>query len=176
MAIAQQVINQKQQQQEQQHHHHHQNLLGLTNPLSLHPWNNNNNNNNTPVSSLPPLSFPPTDFTDPFQVGSGQETPDPTFHFPPPLDPHSTTFRFSDFDSDDWMDTLMAAADTQTQDFHLSPFPPTRPDSLLNRIFSYASPPFQSKSQHNNNHPLRNAKTTPPQPKRRRLLLLQTLF
>ncbi|CAJ2651994.1 unnamed protein product [Trifolium pratense] len=135
MAIAQQVINQKQQQQEQheqQHHqhqhHHHQNLLGLTNPLSLHPWNNSNNNIPVSVSSLPPLSFPTTDFTDPFQVGSGQETPDPTFHFPPPLDPHSTTFRFSDFDSDDWMDTLMAAADTQTHDFNLNPFSscPTR--------------------------------------------------
>jgi len=145
MAIAQQVINQKQQQEQheqQQHHqqhHHHQNILGITNPLSvsLHPWHNNNNN--IPVSSsssLPPLSFPPTDFTDPFQVGSGTENTDPAFNFPSPLDPHSTTFRFSDFDSDDWMDTLMSAADSHS-DFHLNPFSscPTRlspqPDLLL---------------------------------------------
>jgi len=147
MAIAQQVINQKQQQEQheqQQHHqqhqhHHHQNILGITNPLSvsLHPWHNNNNNN-IPVSSssLPPLSFPPTDFTDPFQVGSGTENADPAFNFPSPLDPHSTAFRFSDFDSDDWMDTLMSAADNHS-DFHLNPFSscPTRlspqPDLLL---------------------------------------------
>ncbi|CAI8617111.1 unnamed protein product [Vicia faba] len=134
MAIAQQVINQKQQQEQhdqQQHHQHHQNLLGtITNP-----WNPNNNNNNS-VSSLPPLSFPPTDFTDPFQVGSGPDNPDPTFHFPP-LHP---TFRFSDFDSEDWMDTLMAAAADDTPnthtDFPLNPFSscPTRlspPSDLL---------------------------------------------
>ncbi|KAK2381189.1 scarecrow protein [Trifolium repens] len=163
MAIAQQVINQKQQQQEQQqqqqHHHHH--LLGLTNPLSLHPWNNNNNNN-TPVSSLPPLSFPPTDFTDPFQVGSGQETPDPTFHFPPPLDPHSTTFRFSDFDSDDWMDTLMAAADTQTQDFHLSPFSsnPTRLSPQSDLLLPVATVPIQIPTQQQPPTPQRKNHTT----------------
>ncbi|KAK7264015.1 hypothetical protein RJT34_31617 [Clitoria ternatea] len=116
MAIAQQVIKQKQQQeqqqqqhQQQQHQHHHQQQHHhhhLT-PLSLHPWNN------TPSLGYPlPLPLPPTDFPDPFQV------PDPPgFHFPPPLDPHSstttttTTFRFSDFDSDDWMDTLIASAD-----------------------------------------------------------------
>ncbi|XP_058750945.1 SCARECROW-LIKE protein 7 [Vicia villosa] len=159
MAIAQQVINQKQQQEQQeqqQHHQHHQNLLGstITNPLSLHPWNpNNHNNNNNSVSSLPSLSFPPTDFTDPFQVGSGPDNPDPTFHFPP-LHPHSTTFRFSDFDSDDWMDTLMAAAADDTNitlnthsDFPLNPFScPTRlspPSDLL----LPATVPLQNQNQ-----------------------------
>ncbi|XP_004505608.1 SCARECROW-LIKE protein 7 [Cicer arietinum] len=137
MAIAQQVINQKQQQEQEQQQQN--NLLATTlttNPLSLHhPWNN------TPLivtSSLPPF----TDFTDPFHVASG---PDPSFHFPP-LDPHSTTFRFSDFDSDDWMDTLMAAADTQHSDFQLNPFSscPTRlsPPPDLNRvIFSDSQSP-----------------------------------
>ncbi|CAK8576975.1 unnamed protein product [Lathyrus sativus] len=172
MAIAQQVINQKQQQeqQEQQHqHHHHQNLIGsVTNPLSLHPWNhNNNNNNNNSVSSLPPLTFPPTDFTDPFQVGSAPDNPDPAFHFPP-LDPHSTTFRFSDFDSDDWMDTLMAAAadvdvgDTNTHnttDFPLNPFSscPTRlspPSDLLLPAtvpLQIPSQPTSTTTSHNKN-------------------------
>ncbi|GAU39329.1 hypothetical protein TSUD_60800 [Trifolium subterraneum] len=163
MAIAQQVINQKQQQQEQQeqqqqhhHHHHHQNLLGLTNPLSLHPWNNN-----IPVSSLPPLSFPTTDFADPFQVGPSQETPDPTFHFPPPLDPHSTTFRFSDFDSDDWMDTLMAAADTQTHDFQLNPFSscPTRLSPQSDLLLP-ATVPLQIPTQQPSPTPQRKNHTT----------------
>ncbi|KAL1362394.1 hypothetical protein HN51_010662 [Arachis hypogaea] len=178
MAIAQQVIKQKQQQEQQQHnhhshnHHHHQqqqqqqnqqHLLGI-NPLSLHPWNN-----------TPPLGFPLTptnDFPDPFQVGSGPDNPDPAFHFPPPLEPHSSSsFRFSDFaaatfDSDEWMDTLMATAagdstDTSTipaaaaaaawhngnSDFGLygsSPFTtcPTRlsPTSDLNRVIFSSEP------------------------------------
>ncbi|RDX98193.1 Scarecrow-like protein 4, partial [Mucuna pruriens] len=123
MAIAQQVIKQKQQQeqqqqQQQQQQNHQQQQHHLT-PLSLHPipWNN-----------TPPLGYPlpPTDFPDPFQ-------PDPPFHFPTPgLDPHSATapFRFSDFDSDDWMDTLIGSADPpawhSNADF---PFP-----SDLNRL------------------------------------------
>ncbi|KAK7312152.1 hypothetical protein VNO77_35808 [Canavalia gladiata] len=136
MAIAQQVIKQKQQQEQQQqnqpHHHHHQQQHQHFTPLSLHPWNN-----------TPPLGYPlpPTDFPDPFQVGSGPDTPDPSFHFPP-LDPHSAAFRFSDFDSDEWMDTLMGAADSpawhNTADFQLYPFSScsTRlsPPSDLNRV------------------------------------------
>ena len=71
--------------------------------------------NPIPWNSTPPL--PPTDFPDPFQS-------DPPFHFQP--------FRFSDFDSDDWMDSLIAAADTT--DF---PFPP----SDLNPLPLQPTPP-----------------------------------
>ncbi|XP_061357334.1 SCARECROW-LIKE protein 7-like [Gastrolobium bilobum] len=152
MAIAQQVIKQKQQQEQQQNHHHQQHqqhhqqqqqhMGGIINPLSLHPWNN-----------TPPLGFPlpPNEFPDPFQVGSGPDNPDPAFQFPP-LDPHSAAFRFSDFDSDEWMDTLMVAADSteppawqSNVDFGLyasNPFA-TRlsPPSDLNRVI------FSSESQ-----------------------------
>ncbi|XP_057456864.1 scarecrow-like protein 4 [Lotus japonicus] len=164
MAIAQQVIKQKQQQeqeqqqQQQQQHQQHQQMLGI-NPLSLtHPWSIHN----TP----PHLGFPLTgnDFPDPFQVGSGPDNADPAFQFPPPLDPHSAAaFRFSDFDSDDWMDTLMAGADSTTDppppDFALNPFSscPTRLSSPsdLNRVI------FTSESQVTTTIPLQ-LPTTPP--------------
>ncbi|TKY67852.1 Scarecrow protein 4 [Spatholobus suberectus] len=117
MAIAQQVIKQKQQQeqQQQQQQHQPQQQHHLT-PLSLHPipWNN-----------TPPLGYPlpPTDFPDPFQ-------PDPPFHFPDPHSAAAAPFRFSDFDSDDWMDTLIGAADTPAWHTNADfPFP-----SDLNRL------------------------------------------
>ncbi|KAJ7944295.1 Transcription factor GRAS [Quillaja saponaria] len=117
MAIAQQVIKQKQQQEEQQQQHHHQQhqqLLGV-NPLSLNPWTN-----------TPPLSYGLTGsiFSDPFQVSGGPDTGDPGFQFPQ-LEHHSPGFRFSDFgadgtgtctggefDSDEWMDSLMGGGDS----------------------------------------------------------------
>lgn len=129
MAIAQQVIKQKQQQEQQQqkqhqqhhhqhhHHHHHHHHQHHLNPLSLHPipWNN-----------TPTLGYPlhPTDFPDPFQ-------PDPPFHFPDTQSaPAPAPFRFSDFDSDDWMDSLIAAADTPSWHTNADfPFP-----SDLNRL------------------------------------------
>ncbi|XP_054794748.1 LOW QUALITY PROTEIN: SCARECROW-LIKE protein 7-like [Prosopis cineraria] len=138
MAIAQQVIKQKEQQEQQQqqhqhqhqhhqshnhhhhHHHHHQNhqqqqLLGI-HSIALHPWTN-----------TAPLGYglAGADFSDPFQVGSGPDASESGFQFPH-LDPHhSTGFRFSDFtadagggacgaagefDSDEWMDSLMGGA------------------------------------------------------------------
>ncbi|KAG4966826.1 hypothetical protein JHK82_032542 [Glycine max] len=80
--------------------------------------------NPIPWNSTPPL--PPTDFPDPFQS-------DPPFHFQP--------FRFSDFDSDDWMDSLIATPSSYTTDF---PFP----SSDLNRlIFPPQSPDSDSPQQ-----------------------------
>ncbi|KAF2290728.1 hypothetical protein GH714_015197 [Hevea brasiliensis] len=58
-------------------------------------------------------------FTDPFQVPSGGDTGEPGFQFPQ-MEHHSTGFRFSDFsagasaefDSDEWMDSLMGGGDS----------------------------------------------------------------
>lgn len=118
MAIAQQVIKQKQQreEQQQQHHHQQQHLVGL-NPLSLNPWNNTHHN----LSGSPNSGFGLTSagFADPFQVGGGADAGEPGFQFPN-LEHHSTGFRFSEFgggpggefDSDEWMDSLMGGGDS----------------------------------------------------------------
>lgn len=120
MAIAQQVIKQKQQreEQQQQHHHHHQQqqLVGL-NPLSLNPWTSTHHT----LSGSPNSSFglTGTGFSDPFQVGGGPDTAEPGFQFPN-LEHHSIGFRFSDFgggaggefDSDEWMDSLVGGGDS----------------------------------------------------------------
>ncbi|KAG6729607.1 hypothetical protein I3842_01G037600 [Carya illinoinensis] len=99
MAIAQQVIKQKQQreEQQQQHHHQQQHLLGI-NPLSLNPG--------TILTTL-------------CRVGGGADAGEPGFQFPN-LEHHSTGFRFTEFgggpcgefDSDEWMDSLMGGGDS----------------------------------------------------------------
>ncbi|OMO84421.1 Transcription factor GRAS [Corchorus olitorius] len=113
MAIAQQVIKQKQQQeqQQQQHHHQQQQLLGL-NPFSLNPWPNTHHG----VSGSPNLGYGLSGpgFADPFQGDTGEG-----FQFPN-MEHHSSGFRFPDFggaaggefDSDEWMDTLMNSGDS----------------------------------------------------------------
>ncbi|KAG6620650.1 hypothetical protein I3842_Q055200 [Carya illinoinensis] len=118
MAIAQQVIKQKQQreEQQQQHHHQQQHLLGI-NPLSLNPWNNTHHT----LSGSPNSGFglTGTGFSDPFQVGGGADAGEPGFQFPN-LEHHSTGFRFTEFgggpcgefDSDEWMDSLMGGGDS----------------------------------------------------------------
>ncbi|XP_041009023.1 SCARECROW-LIKE protein 7 [Juglans microcarpa x Juglans regia] len=118
MAIAQQVIKQKQQreEQQQQHHHQQQHLVGI-NPLSLNPWNNTHHT----LSGSPNSGFglTGTGFSDPFQVGGGADAGEPGFQFPN-LEHHSTGFRFTEFgggpcgefDSDEWMDSLMGGGDS----------------------------------------------------------------
>lgn len=114
MAIAQQVIKQKQQQEQQQQQHHHQQQLTPLNTFSLSPWTTTH-----PVlSNSPTLGYGLTGsgFPDPFQV-AGADTGEPPFPFP---DPHSTGFRFPDFvgvpggefDSDEWMESLMGGGDS----------------------------------------------------------------
>ncbi|XP_075654425.1 SCARECROW-LIKE protein 7-like [Castanea sativa] len=128
MAIAQQVIKQKQQQEEQQHHHHHhhqqhqQQLVGL-NPLSLNPWTTSTTTtSHHTLSGSPNLGFGLSGpaFSDPFQVAGGSDTGEPGFPFPN-LDQDQTGFRFPDFgggggggefDSDEWMDSLMGGGDS----------------------------------------------------------------
>ncbi|WCJ24901.1 GRAS family transcription factor [Euphorbia peplus] len=111
MAIAQQVIKQKQQQQEQQQH---QQLLGL---------NSSTFNNTNPWSAAAPSHSNLTyaaGFADPFQVpsgGGGGDAGADGFQFPH-ID--HAGFRFSDFgagggaefDSDEWMDSLIGGADS----------------------------------------------------------------
>ncbi|XVF59616.1 hypothetical protein PTKIN_Ptkin07bG0290000 [Pterospermum kingtungense] len=115
MAIAQQVIKQKQQQeqQQQQHHHHQQQqLLGL-NPFSLNPWPNVHHGASNSSNLGYGLSGP--GFVDPFQGDTGEG-----FQFPNMEHHHSSGFRFPDFgggaggefDSDEWMDSLMNGGDS----------------------------------------------------------------
>ncbi|XP_015889931.3 SCARECROW-LIKE protein 7 [Ziziphus jujuba] len=117
MAIAQQVIKQKQQQeQQQQQHHQQQQLTGLT-PFSMSPWTTTHHG----MSHTPnmPYGLPPSGFPDPFQVPGGSDSGEPGFQFPH-LEHQSTGFRFSDFgagpggefDSDEWMDSLMGGGDS----------------------------------------------------------------
>ncbi|WOH00396.1 hypothetical protein DCAR_0519755 [Daucus carota subsp. sativus] len=101
MAIAQQVIKQKQQQEQQQHQQH-------LSPFALSPCSQI-------LSNAPAYGFSAPPFPDPF-LPEGTE---PVFHFPS-LDPHNQSFRFTDFgngpggefDSDDWMESLIGGADS----------------------------------------------------------------
>ncbi|KAG6397338.1 hypothetical protein SASPL_143505 [Salvia splendens] len=132
MAIAQQVIQQKQQQEQQhqhQHQHQQQHLL-------------------TPNPFWPPSSYAPFPVSDPFPVPSA---PDPAFHFPN-LDHPSTLFRLSDeFDSVEWMESLMcpAADSTDTQsDWHPTPLYPSDPfPPPSDLIFSPWAPPSSDPPQ-----------------------------
>ncbi|XVF17887.1 hypothetical protein REPUB_Repub10bG0163400 [Reevesia pubescens] len=112
MAIAQQVIKQKQQQEQQQQQ---QQLFGL-NPFSLNPWPNNTHHG---VSNSPNIGYGLSGlgFADSVQgdTGEGFQFPNMEHHH------HSSSFRFSDFvgggaggefDSDEWMDSLMNSGDS----------------------------------------------------------------
>ncbi|GAB2282737.1 hypothetical protein Dimus_017276 [Dionaea muscipula] len=96
MAIAQQVIQQKQQQQQQQQQKDQQTQqLAGPNPFAFNPWAQ------TMSNSCPPSSYA---LPDPFQLA------DTGFQFP-----HYSCggeFRFPEFDSDEWMDTLMGCHDS----------------------------------------------------------------
>ncbi|KAL5557279.1 hypothetical protein UlMin_039515 [Ulmus minor] len=112
MAIAQQVIKQKQQQEQQQQ----QQLTGIT-PFSVGPWNSTQHG----ISNTPNVGFGLSGpgFPDPFQVAGSTDTGEPGFPFPQ-VEHHSTGFRFSDFepgaggefDSDEWMDSIMGGGDS----------------------------------------------------------------
>ncbi|KAF5752970.1 scarecrow-like protein 4 [Tripterygium wilfordii] len=120
MAIAQQVIKQKEQQeqeQQQSNHHQQQQLLGL-NPFSLNPWSNSTHQS---MSGAPNLGYAVMGpgFTDPFQVPGGGDAGEAGFQFPN-MEQHMAGFRFSDFgggaggefDSDEWMDSLMGGGNS----------------------------------------------------------------
>ena len=118
MAIAQQVMKQKQQQEQQQQHPQHQ-PQQLTGPCTfgLNPWSASNH----ALSGAPDLGFGLTGagFPDPFQVQRVVDGGETSFQFPN-LEHHSPAFRFSDFDggaaaefdSDEWMESLMAGGDS----------------------------------------------------------------
>jgi len=165
MAIAQQVIKQKQQQEQQHHHHHHhqqhdhhhqqQNQPALTglNPFCLNPW--------SAAGAVTPPTLP-YGLHDPFHDGAADAGDPAGFHFPT-LDHHhqqsaAAAFRFSDFvggsgsggefDSDEWMESLIAGGGSDSTDFSLyssDPFSacpsrlsitssPPPPQSDLNRV------------------------------------------
>ncbi|XP_009605592.1 SCARECROW-LIKE protein 7 [Nicotiana tabacum] len=121
MAIAQQVIKQKQQQEQlqQQEQQQHQQFLGGVNPLCLSPWTGTHQSlTNSPTLGYGGLTGP--GFTDPFQVvAGGPDGGEPGFQFPN-LEHHSTGFRFTDFsggpggefDSDEWMESLIGGGDS----------------------------------------------------------------
>lgn len=124
MAIAQQVIKQKQQ-QEQQQQQQQQQFLGI-NPFCLSPWSTTTHSS---LTTSPTLGYGLTGpgFADPFQVPGGcPDSAEPGFQFPP-LDPQSSGFRFPDFcgapggefDSDEWMESLMGGGDsTESSNLH----------------------------------------------------------
>ncbi|KAI4386756.1 hypothetical protein MLD38_004661 [Melastoma candidum] len=131
MAIAQQVIQQKQQQQQQQQQqleHLHQSLPPSNPPPPVHP----------PSVAVPfawpppPASASPGFCPDPLFVGSAPSSSDPVAAVPFPFDHDSgsagSSFRFSDFDSCEWVESLMAATDPgpwqSGQDFGLFPSDP----------------------------------------------------
>ncbi|CAN0919412.1 SCARECROW-LIKE protein 7 [Linum grandiflorum] len=123
MAIAQQVIKQKQQreqeQQEQNQQQQQQQILGMTTSFPLPPWPGS-----TPAN--PNLGYGLTaapGFSDPFQVPAATDAAEVGFPFPQ-IEHHAgggaAGFRFSDFgggapgefDSDEWMDSLMGGGDS----------------------------------------------------------------
>ncbi|PHT56572.1 Scarecrow-like protein 4 [Capsicum baccatum] len=120
MAIAQQVIKQKQQQeqlQQQEQQQHKQQFLGV-NPLCMNPWTTTHQSlTNSPTTLGYGLTG--SGFADPFQVAGGPDGGEPGFQFPN-LEHHSTGFRFADFgggpggefDSDEWMESLMGGGDS----------------------------------------------------------------
>ncbi|KAK0604209.1 hypothetical protein LWI29_013172 [Acer saccharum] len=113
MAVAEQVIKQKQEQeqQQQQHHLNQQQQLFALNHFSLNPcWTPSTHHH--AMSNSPNFGYGVTGsgFPDPLDAGENE------FQFPQ-IDHHTTSggFRFSDFggvsggefDSDDWMDSLI---------------------------------------------------------------------
>ncbi|XAR73872.1 hypothetical protein NMG60_11007990 [Bertholletia excelsa] len=108
MAIAQQVIKQKQQQEQQQQQQQQQ----LVNSFCLSPWSTTHQS----LSSSPTLGY---GFPDPFQVAGAAEGGEPAFQFPT-LEHQPPAFRFADFgggsggefDSDEWMESLMGGGDS----------------------------------------------------------------
>lgn len=121
MAIAQQVMKQKQQQEQQQQHPQQTPQQQLTGPctFALSPWGSANH---ALSCAAPDLGFglAGAGFSDPFQVSRVVDGGETSFPFPN-LEHHSSAFRFSDFDgggaatefdSDEWMDSLMAGGDS----------------------------------------------------------------
>ncbi|CAN1756973.1 SCARECROW-LIKE protein 7 [Linum perenne] len=119
MAIAQQVIKQKQQreQEQQQQSNQQQQILGMSS-FPLNPWPGS-------TATNPNLGYGLTTapaFSDPFQVPAATDAAEVGFPFPQ-IEHHAggaAGFRFSDFgggapgefDSDEWMDSLMGGGDS----------------------------------------------------------------
>lgn len=110
MAVAQQVIKQKQQQeqqQQQQNQNQQQQQLYGVNPFTLNTWTGGSQHSMSNSSNFG-YGFAGPGFPDPLDTGESG------FQFPQ-IEQHSSGFRFSDFgtgaggefDSDDWMESLM---------------------------------------------------------------------
>ncbi|CAH9105665.1 unnamed protein product [Cuscuta europaea] len=111
MAIAQQVINQKQQQEQQQKQQQQQQIF------CLNPWPSAH------AAYSPTFGYglaAGSALTDPFQVPGGADASDPGFQFPN-FEHSCGFFPFTDFvgggpggefDSDEWMDSLMGGGDS----------------------------------------------------------------
>ncbi|KAG7026796.1 Scarecrow-like protein 4, partial [Cucurbita argyrosperma subsp. argyrosperma] len=123
MAIAQQVMKQKQQQEQQQQQPPQQppppppqQQLSSPSTFTLNPWSGSNHG-----LSSPDLGFglAGAGFSDPFQVQRVVDGGETSFQFPN-LEHHSSSFRYpdfdggaaADFDSDEWMESLMAGGDS----------------------------------------------------------------
>lgn len=144
MAIAQQLIKQKQEQEQQQQikQQDQQQLTGLS-TFSPIPWNAANQS----FSTSPSTGYGMTGsaFSDPFHVPGSSDNGDPGFQFPN-LDHHSAGFRFSEFDSDEWMESLINGGDS-TESSNLQ----SNCDSWQNNadFTIYAADPFASTAELN---------------------------
>ncbi|XP_020591172.1 scarecrow-like protein 4 [Phalaenopsis equestris] len=152
MAIAQQVIKQKQQQQ-QRHQHQQQNQQpimpavdvassGGDHFVSVPPqWGNQHQQ--TPIRDHFPFALTEPTFHDPFAAG--------VLGFPPPPHLDHAPFRISEFDSDEWMDSLIGESPTGSSEIMAdvwrgSDLPPIFPDAFTSCSTAISLPSQASTS------------------------------
>lgn len=156
MAIAQQVIKQKQQQQ-QRHQHQQQNQEPLIPAIAdaaasggehfaaVPPqWGSQHQQQQqTPIRDHFPFALPEPPFHDPFAAG--------VLGFPPPPHLDHATFRISEFDSDEWMDSLIGESPTESSEIMAdvwqgSDLPPIFPDAFASCSAAISLPSQASTS------------------------------
>lgn len=152
MAIAQQVIKQKQQQQ-QRHQHQQQNQEPVIpaidvassggDPFAAVPPQWGNQHQQTPIRDHFPFALPEPPFHDPFAAG--------VLGFPPPPHLDHAPFRISEFDSDEWMDSLIGESPTESSEIMAdvwqgSDLPPIFPDAFASCSTAISLPSQASTS------------------------------
>ncbi|PKU75285.1 SCARECROW-LIKE protein 7-like [Dendrobium catenatum] len=153
MAIAQQVIKQKQQQQ-QRHQHQQQNQEPVIpaidvassdgDPFAAVPpqWGNQHQQT-PPIRDHFPFAMPEPTFHDPFAAG--------VLGFPPQTHIDHAPFRISEFDSDEWMESLIGESPTESSEIMAdvwqgSDLPPIFPDAFASCSTAISLPSQASTS------------------------------
>nr|AYM54773.1 scarecrow-like protein 4-like [Cymbidium ensifolium] len=152
MAIAQQVIKQKQQQQ-QRHQHQQQNQEALIPAIDVAssggehfaavPPQWGNQHQQTPIRDHFPFALPEPAFHDPFAAG--------VLGFPPPPHLDHAPYRISEFDPDEWMDSLIGESPTESSEIMAdvwqgSDLPPIFPDAFASCSAAISLPSQASTS------------------------------